>query len=104
MSVRLPFVSQYASHLYRSTSGKILVVVVTGMLFPIMAYQGFSASHDVISASQIKVGEGFFSLVRVFPYPFAGIPFGPFLSAAPQQSEICVKFSVFHTVFEMKFW
>ena len=27
-----------------------------------------------------------------------------FLSAAPQQSEICVKFSVFHTVFDMKFW
>ena len=33
-SVLLPFVSQYSSHLYRSTSGKILVVVVTGM-FPI---------------------------------------------------------------------
>ena len=29
-----PFVLQYASHLYRSTFGKILVVVVTGM-FPI---------------------------------------------------------------------
>ena len=27
-----PFVLQYASHLYRSTFGKILVVVVTGML------------------------------------------------------------------------
>ena len=26
-----------------------------------------------------------------------------FLSAAPQQSEICVKFSVFHTVFDVKF-
>ena len=26
------------------------------------------------------------------------------LSAALQQSEICVKFSVFHTVFDMKFW
>ena len=26
------------------------------------------------------------------------------LSAAPQQSEICVKFSVFHTVFDVKFW
>ena len=25
-------------------------------------------------------------------------------SAAPQQSEICVKFSVFHTVFAVKFW
>ena len=25
-------------------------------------------------------------------------------SAAPQQSEICVKFSVFHTVFDVKFW
>ena len=28
----------------------------------------------------------------------------PFVSAAPQQSEICVKFSVFHTVFDVKFW
>ena len=27
-----------------------------------------------------------------------------FLRAAPQQSEICVKFSVFHTVFDVKFW
>ena len=27
-----------------------------------------------------------------------------FFSAAPQQSEICVKFSVFHTVFDVKFW
>ena len=26
------------------------------------------------------------------------------VSAAPRQSEICVKFSVFHTVFDMKFW
>ena len=26
------------------------------------------------------------------------------VSAAPQQSEICVKFSVFHTVFDVKFW
>ena len=26
------------------------------------------------------------------------------LSAAPRQSEICVKFSVFHTVFVVKFW
>ena len=25
-------------------------------------------------------------------------------SAAPPQSEICVKFSVFHTVFDVKFW
>ena len=33
IAVLLPFVSQYASHLYRSTFGKILVVVVTGM-FP----------------------------------------------------------------------
>ena len=32
-SVLLPFVLQYASHLYRSTLGKILVVVVAGM-FP----------------------------------------------------------------------
>ena len=32
LSVRLPFVLQYASHLYRNTFGKILVVVVTGML------------------------------------------------------------------------
>ena len=31
LSVRLPSVSHYASHLYRSTFGKILVVVVTGM-------------------------------------------------------------------------
>ena len=35
IAVRLPFVLQYASHLYRSTFGKILVVVVTGM-FPIV--------------------------------------------------------------------
>ena len=28
----------------------------------------------------------------------------PILSAAPQQSEICVKFSVFHAVFDVKFW
>ena len=27
-----------------------------------------------------------------------------FFSAAPQQSEICVKFSVSHTVFDVKFW
>ena len=33
IAVRLPFLSQYASHLYRSAFGKILVVVVTGM-FP----------------------------------------------------------------------
>ena len=33
IAVRLPFVLQYATHLYRSTFGKILVVVVTGM-FP----------------------------------------------------------------------
>ena len=33
IAVRLPFVLQYASHLYRSTFGKIVVVVVTGM-FP----------------------------------------------------------------------
>ena len=32
--MRPPFVLQYASHLYRSTFGKVLVVVVTGM-FPI---------------------------------------------------------------------
>ena len=32
IAVRLPFVLQYASHLYCSTLGKILVVVVTGML------------------------------------------------------------------------
>ena len=33
LSVLLPFVLQYASHSYRSASGKILVVVVTG-IFP----------------------------------------------------------------------
>ena len=33
LSVLLPFVSEYASHLYRSALGKILVVAVTGM-FP----------------------------------------------------------------------
>ena len=33
IAVRLPFVLQYASHLYRNTFVKILVVVVTGM-FP----------------------------------------------------------------------
>ena len=33
VAVCLPFTSQYASHLYRNTFGKILVVVVTGM-FP----------------------------------------------------------------------
>ena len=33
IAVPLPFVSQYASHFYRNTFGKILVVVVTGM-FP----------------------------------------------------------------------
>ena len=33
VAVRLPFVSQYASHSYRNAFGKILVVVVTGM-FP----------------------------------------------------------------------
>ena len=27
-----------------------------------------------------------------------------YVSAAPQQSEICVKFSVFHTVFDVKSW
>ena len=27
-----------------------------------------------------------------------------FLNAVPQQSEICVKFSVFHTVFDVNFW
>ena len=37
--VRLPFVSQYASHLYRNTFGKTLVVVVTGM-FPILLWSG----------------------------------------------------------------
>ena len=31
IAVRLPFVSQYASHSYRSTFGKILVVVVAGL-------------------------------------------------------------------------
>ena len=35
-------------------------------------------------------------LAVVVLYPF-------FFSAAPQQSEICVKFSVFHTVFDVKF-
>ena len=35
IAIRLPFVLEYASHLYRSTFGKILVVVVTGM-FPIL--------------------------------------------------------------------
>ena len=29
---------------------------------------------------------------------------GKILSAAPQQSEICVKSSVFHTFFDVKFW
>ena len=33
ITVRLPCVLQYASHLYRSTFGKIFVIVVTGM-FP----------------------------------------------------------------------
>ena len=33
IAVRPPFVLQYASQLYRSTFGKVLVVVVTGM-FP----------------------------------------------------------------------
>ena len=33
IAVRLAFVSQYASHLYRSTAGKIVVVLVAGM-FP----------------------------------------------------------------------
>ena len=35
IAVHLPFVLQDASHLYRSTFGKLLVVVVTGM-FPIL--------------------------------------------------------------------
>ena len=26
------------------------------------------------------------------------------ISTAPRQSEICVKFSVFHTVFDVKLW
>ena len=41
-SVLLPFVSQYASHLYRNAFGKILVVVVTGM-FPRYCHEGCKA-------------------------------------------------------------
>ena len=33
IAARLPFISQYASHLCRNAFGKVLVVVVTGM-FP----------------------------------------------------------------------
>ena len=40
IAVGLPFVLQYASHLYRSAFGKILVVVVTGM-FPIYSGKFF---------------------------------------------------------------
>ena len=42
IAVRLPFVLQYASRLYRSTFGKILVVVVTGMFPKIVSVAVFS--------------------------------------------------------------
>ena len=34
----------------------------------------------------------------------AGVTAAQTLSTAPRQSEICVKVSVFHTVFDVKFW
>ena len=37
----------------------------------------------------------------------SGIEIGvnfPMISAAARQSEICMKFSVFHTIFDVKFW
>ena len=52
IAVRPPFVLQYASHLYRSTFGKILVVVVTGML-PTLA-----PSHQWSSTQPVACWEG----------------------------------------------
>ena len=46
-----------------------------------------------------------FDLLAIFcPFVLFLGHFSQFFSAAPQQSEICVKFSVFHTVFDVKFW
>ena len=36
--------------------------------------------------------------------PCSGGLLKDFVSAAPQQSEICMKYSVFHAVFDVKFW
>ena len=52
IAIRLPFVRQYASHLYRSSLGKILVVVVTGM-FPKQGYPEGPARH--LDASRQKL-------------------------------------------------
>ena len=48
---RLPFVLPYASHLYRSTFGKILVVVVTGM-FP--KYSGIRRLEKAVTVDLEK--------------------------------------------------
>ena len=51
IAVHLPFVLQCASHLYRSTFGKILVVVVTGV-FPILGGHFSSDARFSLGAHQ----------------------------------------------------
>ena len=57
IAVHLPFVLQYASHSYRSTFEKILVVVVTGM-FP-KGYYGFGKGRASLVNLRFSLKGGF---------------------------------------------
>ena len=55
------FVLQYASHLYRNTFGKILVVVVTGM---------FLNSNELLSQSKVLDLDGCFRRERPYHHHY----------------------------------
>ena len=60
---------------------------------------GHCRSHSRSVALRFRQGWGFLNSAQVQLFPTA-----QYVSAAPQQSEICVKSSVFHAVFDVKFW
>ena len=61
-------------------------------------FRGFQRSPHLQSrATEHKQQKTFICGIRGVP------PIPERVSAAPQQSEICVKFSVFHTVFDVNF-